>query len=278
MIAQLDLNNIMQLQTNKQTYLHLLKKKDKFFNQKKRKKMNKFDQVYALLAKHNQLHVLKHWNHLTSHQQDELCNQIISIDLNEPKSVESKQALIDLIDFNRNESNEQILSSTNIDQHELEGFRVIANSELAIITLAGGLSKRLSVSYPKGLYSVDLLSNKSLFQLHAERLVRIKQLAIRRFSNRNASIPWYIMTSDHTHSATIEFFQENNYFGLDTSDVIFFKQKMLPCFREHKLVLESKYKIKLAPNGTGEALHNNILFNFKLICFKLNRRSVRSFD
>lgn len=214
--------------------------------------MNKFDQAYNFLSKHNQLHILKHWHELTHKQQNHLYNQIFDIDLNEPNVIVSKQNIIDQINFNQNESNDHILNLTNRNKCELDGLRVIAYNELALITLAGGMSKRLSVSYPKGVYSVDLLSSKSLFQIHAERLIRIKELAVKQFPNRNISLPWYILTSNFTHDATVDFFKENSFFGLDELDVVFFKQKMLPCFYKHKIVLENKYSIKLAPNGSGK--------------------------
>lgn len=38
------------------------------------------------------------------------------------------------------------------------------------------------------------------------------------------SIPFYIMTSQHTHDKIVSFFQDNAFFGLDAANVLFFRQ------------------------------------------------------
>lgn len=100
---------------------------------------------------------------------------------------------------------------------------------------------------------IGLPSGKSLFQLQAERILRLRQLAAAAAGKgacvcasppsiivvfvahsrgclllsvdvKEVSIPWYIMTSDGTHHPTIEFFRKNNHFGLPASDFHFFEQ------------------------------------------------------
>jgi UDP-N-acetylglucosamine/UDP-N-acetylgalactosamine diphosphorylase len=236
--------------------------------------MNKFKHLNEYLTIHDQLHVLKYWNDLNAQQQDNLYDQLINIDLNQVKSINlnSKQSndFINQLDFTQQHQLPQSLGKIINTNYEQTGLKAIHDNKLAVVTLAGGLSKRLSVSYPKGLYSCDLLSNKSLFQLQAEKLIKIKQLSnFNKTTQSNNTISWYIMTSDHTHAATIDHFKANNYFGLQSKNVLFFKQKQFPCLnKNNKLILENKFKIRMAPNGSGglyEALldDNQILTDMK---------------
>jgi UDP-N-acetylglucosamine/UDP-N-acetylgalactosamine diphosphorylase len=60
------------------------------------------------------------------------------------------------------------------------------------------------------------------------------------------------MTSEHTQGLTTDFFKENNYFGLQSSNIKFFEQFMLPCLtKEGKVILDDKSKLSKAPDGNG---------------------------
>jgi len=60
------------------------------------------------------------------------------------------------------------------------------------------------------------------------------------------------MTSSTNHDATISFFEDHGYFGLDKRRVVFFQQDMLPAVDEQgKILLADKARIAFAPSGTG---------------------------
>lgn len=102
------------------------------------------------------------------------------------------------------------------------------------------------------MYSVKLQSDKTLYHIQAERILRLQNLAAKNFPNTNGTIPWYIMTSEHTQGMTSDFFKDNNHFGLQGNDIKFFEQCMLPCLtNDGKLILDKKYKISKAPDGNG---------------------------
>lgn len=127
------------------------------------------------------------------------------------------------------------------------GMEALQKGECSIVTLAGGQGTRLGSSAPKGCYKIGLPSGSSLFQIQAERVLKIEKLV-----GMKTTLSWYIMTSAPTHNLTVEFFEENKYFGLKKEQVIFFQQGLLPAFdMEGKILMTSRGKISVAPDGNG---------------------------
>lgn len=132
------------------------------------------------------------------------------------------------------------------------GEDAIGAGKLAAFVVAGGQGTRLGFNAPKGLYKVTPVRGKSLFQVFAEKILSASK-------KYGVSIPWIVMTSHINNKATVEFFEQNNYFGLDKNDVIFFKQGLMPAVDLNgKIILEEKGKIAMTPDGHGGCLRGMV--------------------
>ena len=129
------------------------------------------------------------------------------------------------------------------------GDELIGAGKVACFTVAGGQGTRLGYDGPKGCYPTSCVSEKSLFELFAEQI-----LATAR--TYGVIVPWYIMTSPLNHDATVAFFEEHHFFGLDRENVAFFQQGVMPSMDKAtgKLLLAEKGKLATNPDGHGGAL------------------------
>jgi UDP-N-acetylglucosamine/UDP-N-acetylgalactosamine diphosphorylase len=133
------------------------------------------------------------------------------------------------------------------------GENALRNGRIAIIMVAGGQGTRLGHDAPKGTYHIGPVTDRSLFQIHAEKVLALS----RRYETQ---IPLLIMTSQENDAATQQFFAEKHWFGLDQQQVTFFVQGMLPALDAvtGRVLMKAPGELALSPNGHGgviEALH-----------------------
>ena len=182
-------------------------------------------------------------------------NKITDRALNPPKS-EDDDAGDDKLEPLPDSATASILDSKaeDIEKWYSSGLDLIAGNKVGVVLMAGGQGTRLGSSAPKGCYDIGLPSKKSLFQIQAERIRKAEELAAAKAGSDKGSvtIPWYVMTSGPTRGPTENFFREHNYFGLNESQVFVFEQGVLPCIsNDNKILLESKSKVAVAPDGNG---------------------------
>ncbi|XP_058062404.1 UDP-N-acetylhexosamine pyrophosphorylase-like protein 1 [Anopheles bellator] len=211
------------------------------------------------LSKWNQQHLLTFWPDLCEAERAKLLESLrdgvdcASLDDAFRRAMATAtSAKEDLNDLLKPLEKEMLLSVEAASEAELQelqevGLDRIRAGEVGVILLAGGQGTRLGSTAPKGTYNVGLPSGKSLFQLQAERIRKLEQLA-----GPGARIPWFIMTSEHTHRETVEYFQVNDYFGLPVEQVVLFRQRSVPCVDlAGRILLDDKWKAATAPDGNG---------------------------
>lgn len=220
------------------------------------------DSLRAKLRNCDQEHLLKFWDQLTEQERDQLQQDISELDLSEVTSYYQKavnasftqnSTLDDKVSPIPREKIASAKTSTpeQLEEYEKLGFKAIADGHVAVLLMAGGQGTRLGVNYPKGMYNVGLPSGKTLFQLQAERILRLQKLAEEKY-RKKGDITWYILTSEATHDTTLSFLKDKDYFGLNESNIKVFKQGMLPCFTlDGKIILDQKHRISNAPDGNG---------------------------
>lgn len=239
--------------------------------------MQSLEEVKQHLESAGQSHILQFWSELTDSEQQRFLQELSQLDLSglrahcEGAARAAASPPISLDELMQPLPAEVIggvnSDKTSLQQWEREGILQISKNRVGVLLLAGGQGTRLGVQYPKGMYKVGLPSGKTLYQIQAERLHKIQELADEKHGTKS-TVPWYIMTSEFTLSPTERFFKENNYFGLEPSNIIMFEQRMIPAVTfDGKVILQGKCNIAMAPDGNGglyQALvDNNVLDDMK---------------
>ncbi|MBK1876306.1 UTP--glucose-1-phosphate uridylyltransferase [Pelagicoccus mobilis] len=202
--------------------------------------------------------VFRFWDGLSEEEKANLDSQASEIDIEEldrlvatlVKSEEKEEG----IDFSALEPAPYVSIPADLDEDEewqeakRIGEEALRAGKVAAFTVAGGQGTRLGYNGPKGTYPVTPVKNKTLFQVFAEKI----QAARVAYS---CKLPWFVMTSDINHEATVSFFEKNKYFGLAEGSVTFFRQGRMPAVdSEGKIILEAKGSIAMSPDGHGGAL------------------------
>ncbi len=202
-------------------------------------------------------HVFQFFDSLNASQQEQLLQQAEAIDLKELSDLVNTLVLGDGDDHINFEGMTPAPYTPLPDaggdselwsQAESVGEQALRDGRVAAFTPAGGQGTRLGYDGPKGTFAVTPIVKKSLFQVFAEKI----KAASTRYG---VTIPWYIMTSQGNHEATVRFFEENDFFGLDPDSVTHFAQGTMPAVDfDGKIILADKDTIALSPDGHGGSL------------------------
>ena len=126
------------------------------------------------------------------------------------------------------------------------GEQALRAGKVGMILVAGGQGSRLGFDLPKGMFPIGPISDRTLFQMHCDRLLAV----MKRYG---VSIPMFIMTSPATDAETRQYFQEHELLGLSESQCRVFCQGTMPAVdaKSGKILLASKDSLALSPDGHG---------------------------
>ncbi len=212
------------------------------------------DELKEHFSAFGQEHVFRFWDQLSTLERDSLVGQAEHIDL---------ELLRETFRKTREETAAQTLAisppsvirlcerggeATRWAEAKLRGEELLRAGKVAPFVVAGGQGTRLGFPGPKGAFPVGPLTQRSIFEIQAEK---IRGLARRT----GAKFPWYVMTSDATDADTRHFFATMDFFGLSEDEVFFLKQATSPAVDfQGRLILESRSRIFESPNGHGGSL------------------------
>ena len=161
-----------------------------------------FADLQSKLTKYGQEQLLDFWDKLSDDEKLSFEKELQKIDLayintifasamkqleqDQEKKDELMEALPDDVFARLSDTDEM-----EIESWYNEGLKQVSEGKVAVLLLAGGQGTRLGVNYPKGMYNVGLPSNKTLYQLQAERIWKLQELAAEKFSAKGI-ITWYV--------------------------------------------------------------------------------------
>ncbi len=202
---------------------------------------------------HGQEHIFIFWEQLSDNEKKALLDDAASIDFDllsrlYRQASESTHAVMGFEPAPYIPVPSGIEEIRRFDAAREDGIALVRKGAVAAFVVAGGQGSRLGFDGPKGLFRVGPVSGKSLFQIHAEKILSSSK-------KYGASIPWLIMTSQANHEDTVRYLAAHRHFGLDEKDVHIFPQGMIPSLDTGgRLILESPSAIFKNPDGHGGSL------------------------
>jgi UDP-N-acetylglucosamine/UDP-N-acetylgalactosamine diphosphorylase len=206
-----------------------------------------FGQLRATLAEHGQEQLLRFWDELDGDGRARLEHDLRSLDLDLLDElvvtlVQDPQPPIDV------EGLEPVLPAPPPSPEDIaEGEAALRRGEVAVVIVAGGQGTRLGFDGPKGCYPIGPVSDRSLFQIHCEKIAALG-------ARHGRTPPLYVMTSDENHEATDRFLAEHRRFGLPHLKL--FRQGTMPAVAASSgaVLLAERDRVALSPDGHGGTL------------------------
>jgi len=207
-------------------------------------------EILQQLKKTGQEHVLAWWDQLSEKERLELHDQLRVIQFEHLGQLYGQRDwAVSLPSVDKIEPVPVVGLSDDSQEARQAGEIALRRGEVAVLVVAGGQGSRLGFDHAKGMFPISPVKDKSLFQIHAEKVLALS----RRYQK---PLPFLVMTSPATHAETESFFLKHSCFGIPQEDVALFCQGTLPALdmATGKLLLERPGRIFTSPNGHGGVL------------------------
>jgi UDP-N-acetylglucosamine/UDP-N-acetylgalactosamine diphosphorylase len=222
------------------------------------------DQLRQMLRPVGQEHLVKFWDELDAAERRQLAGQIAEIDFDALTKLRrqygglARESTSDETPWATLAQRAEAPPAVRLDGSGLpcsteearqRGEEALRAGQIGMILVAGGLGTRLGFDRPKGMFQLGPLSRRPLFQILIDHLRAVS----RRYGK---PIPLYVMTSEATDAETRAFFAEHANFGLDRTQLQFFRQGAMWALddRGDRILLEAKGRLFVGPDGHGGML------------------------
>jgi UDP-N-acetylglucosamine/UDP-N-acetylgalactosamine diphosphorylase len=202
------------------------------------------------LQQSGQSHVLAHWSRLTEDERRALHDQINSLDL---ETIEAlfldRDKVYEVPDESRIQPAPVLQESAATAATRARGEELLRAGKVAALVVAGGQGSRLGFEHPKGKFPIGPVSQRTLFQIHVEKIRALQR-------KYRASLPLLVMTSPASDAETRDYFEQNGNFGLNRTDLHFFCQGTMPAvdLASGRLLMEAPHRLFASPDGHGGML------------------------
>ncbi|XP_022768072.1 UDP-sugar pyrophosphorylase-like isoform X8 [Durio zibethinus] len=154
----------------------------------------------------------------------------------------------------------------NFINFEEAGVKEAQNA--AFVLVAGGLGERLGYNGIKVALPAETTTGTCFLQSYIESILALQEASgMLTRGTCQKEIPFVIMTSDDTHTRTLDLLESNSYFGMKPAQVKLLKQEKVACLDDNdaRLALDphNKYKIQTKPHGHGDV--HSLLYSSGLL-------------
>jgi len=216
--------------------------------------MPRYETLRTHFARYGQEHVFAWWDQLRSEERAALLDQAARIDLASLERTHRElgrgaapaERKLGPIEVERLPGHGGDARRTAAARDR--GEALLRAGRVAALVVAGGQASRLGFDGPKGAYPIGPVTDRSLFEIQAQKLRNLRR-------HYGVPLPWCVMTSPATDGATRDFFRASDCFGIPERDVLFFCQGMVPSMDfDGRLLLEAPGRIFENPDGHGGSL------------------------